>query len=108
MIVPALTAWPAPVFIPSRCPTLSRPLRELPAPFLCAIGYSSVGVGGVPAGVVFFALAVAGLRELAAGRPPVDRSPLAGRSAAGCSAARSPVARMAPIRSSERGRGCLV
>src|SRR5438445_5666758 len=41
-MVPALTAWPAPVFIPSRWPTLSRPLRELPAPFLCAIAYSLV------------------------------------------------------------------
>src|SRR5438045_5555125 len=46
-MVPALTAWPAPVFMPSRWPTLSRPLRELPAPFLCAIAYSLVVSFGV-------------------------------------------------------------
>src|SRR6266480_1989463 len=41
-MVPAFTDWPAPVFMPSRWPTLSRPFRELPAPFLCAMSYSWV------------------------------------------------------------------
>src|SRR6516165_3674851 len=37
MISPALTTWPPNRFTPSRCAAESRPLRELEAPFLCAI-----------------------------------------------------------------------
>src|SRR5713226_8221414 len=48
MMVPARTVWPAPVLMPSRWPTLSRPLRELPAPFLCAISFSFFFARGRP------------------------------------------------------------
>src|SRR5581483_5000126 len=37
MIVPARTRCPSPHLTPRRLPPLSRPLRELPMPFLCAI-----------------------------------------------------------------------
>src|SRR6478609_11634635 len=37
MISPALTTWPPNRFTPSRCAAESRPLRELEAPFLCAM-----------------------------------------------------------------------
>src|SRR5262245_8168114 len=37
MIVPALTCWPPKRLTPSRWASESRPLRELEAPFLCAI-----------------------------------------------------------------------
>src|SRR5919106_5071111 len=37
MISPALTIWPPKRLTPSRCAAESRPLRELEAPFLCAI-----------------------------------------------------------------------
>src|SRR6266850_7625223 len=36
-IDPPLTSWPPKRFTPSRCEWLSRPFRELPTPFLCAI-----------------------------------------------------------------------
>src|SRR3990170_969767 len=36
-IVPAFTRWPPKTLTPRRWPLLSRPLRELPCPFLCAI-----------------------------------------------------------------------
>src|SRR5688572_6710592 len=36
-MLPAFTCWPAKRFVPRRWPLLSRPLRELPCPFLCAI-----------------------------------------------------------------------
>src|SRR6266487_4977118 len=36
-ISPALTVWPPKRFTPSRWALESRPLRELDAPFLCAI-----------------------------------------------------------------------
>src|SRR3954468_6430952 len=36
-IVPARTYCPSERFTPSRFDSLSRPLRELPTPFLCAI-----------------------------------------------------------------------
>src|SRR3954451_21706333 len=36
-IVPDRTYWPSDRFTPSRFDSLSRPLRELPTPFLCAI-----------------------------------------------------------------------
>src|SRR5207237_73983 len=77
-MVPALTSCPAPVFIPSRWPTLSRPLRELPAPFLCAMPYSCV---------VVFASAATLRRPRRA--PATDRSPALGRAAG---AGRSPAA----------------
>src|SRR5215468_1975242 len=37
MISPALTSWPPKRFTPSRWASESRPLRELEAPFLCAM-----------------------------------------------------------------------
>ena len=37
MISPALTTWPPNRLTPSRCELESRPLRELEAPFLCAM-----------------------------------------------------------------------
>src|SRR6266568_1509290 len=40
-ISPALTAWPPKRFTPSRWAFESRPLRELDAPFLCAMSNSS-------------------------------------------------------------------
>src|SRR5512143_3871434 len=43
-MLPPVTAWPGKAFIPRRRPTLSRPLRELPTPFLCAM-VSSVRAG---------------------------------------------------------------
>ena len=36
-----MTCWPPYILTPRRCPLLSRPLRVLPCPFLCAIGGSS-------------------------------------------------------------------
>jgi hypothetical protein len=36
-MLPAFTCWPAKRFVPRRWPLLSRPLRELPCPFLWAI-----------------------------------------------------------------------
>src|SRR5512136_144924 len=44
-MLPPVTAWPENAFIPRRRPALSRPLRELPTPFLCAM-ISSVRGGG--------------------------------------------------------------
>src|SRR5947209_12286854 len=40
-ISPALTCWPPNRFTPSRCAAESRPLRELEAPFLCAMSVAS-------------------------------------------------------------------
>src|SRR5690606_2756025 len=37
MISPPVTVWPANTFTPRRLALLSRPLREEPRPFLCAI-----------------------------------------------------------------------
>src|SRR5215471_13551394 len=37
MIVPPLTRLPSCAFTPRRCELESRPFRELPCPFLCAI-----------------------------------------------------------------------
>src|SRR4051812_39535656 len=37
MIIPAFTSWPANIFTPSIFGLESRPLREEPRPFLCAI-----------------------------------------------------------------------
>src|SRR5919204_5503583 len=36
-IIPARTVWPSKIFTPSRFASESRPLREEPMPFLCAI-----------------------------------------------------------------------
>src|SRR5262245_22722942 len=36
-MLPALACWPPYILTPRRCPWLSRPLRLLPCPFLCAI-----------------------------------------------------------------------
>src|SRR5271169_5858767 len=36
-IFPAFAVWPPYTFTPRRCPLLSRPLRVLPCPFLCAM-----------------------------------------------------------------------
>src|SRR5689334_186863 len=43
MMLPALTAWPPNSFTPRRLPALSRPLREEPPAFLCAICRSPSG-----------------------------------------------------------------
>src|SRR4051794_21182165 len=40
MIVPPVTRLPSCAFTPRRCELESRPLRELPCPFLCAIAES--------------------------------------------------------------------
>ena len=40
MIVPERIVWPSPHFTPSILGLLSRPLREEPTPFLCAISFS--------------------------------------------------------------------
>src|SRR5262249_27823131 len=45
MMVPPLTRLPSCALTPSRCEFESRPLRELPCPFLCAIAESCVGSG---------------------------------------------------------------
>src|SRR3989339_1073302 len=37
MMPPALMLWPPKTFIPNRWALLSRPLRDVPPPFLCAI-----------------------------------------------------------------------
>src|SRR6266404_7679628 len=37
IMLPAVTSSPPNAFTPSRLLTLSRPLRELPCPFLCAM-----------------------------------------------------------------------
>src|SRR5262245_46188713 len=41
-IIPALTVWPSKILTPSILGFESRPLREDPRPFLCAIYVSSV------------------------------------------------------------------
>src|SRR5271154_1628002 len=41
MMLPALTVSPPNRFTPSRLLTLSRPFRELPCPFLCAMTKAS-------------------------------------------------------------------
>src|SRR6266542_3194624 len=51
MIAPAVTVWPAKTFTPSRCALESRPLREDPPPFLCAIFVSFVGRFGLGGGL---------------------------------------------------------
>src|SRR5271168_2857027 len=38
MTLPAVMTWPPKSFTPSRWPALSRPLREEPPAFLCAMG----------------------------------------------------------------------
>src|SRR3954452_23665198 len=43
MMLPALTAWPPKSFTPRRLPALSRPLRDEPPAFLCAIVLSPSG-----------------------------------------------------------------
>src|SRR5262245_57354872 len=40
-MLPALASWPANIFTPRRWPWLSRPLRLLPCPFLCAMARRS-------------------------------------------------------------------
>src|SRR2546423_92322 len=46
MISPPDTAWPAKPFTPSRLEYESRPLREEPRPFLCAIVVLRLGLAG--------------------------------------------------------------
>src|SRR5262249_47237138 len=41
MIIPALTCWPAPALTPRYLGLESRPFRDEPMPFLCAISYSA-------------------------------------------------------------------
>src|SRR6478609_3891603 len=44
MISPPVTAWPAKTFTPRRLALESRPLREEPRPFLCAISRGSLAL----------------------------------------------------------------
>ena len=44
MMEPPETSWPPNDFTPSRCALESRPLRELPKPFLCAISQIRFGL----------------------------------------------------------------
>src|SRR5439155_8258523 len=66
-ISPALTTWPPNRFTPRRLALESRPLRELDAPFLCAMAgrvLSERDAGDLDAGqllAVTLALVVAGL-----------------------------------------------
>src|SRR5262245_35881219 len=66
-ISPALTSWPPKRFTPRRWAAESRPLRELDAPFLCAISdplLTRVDAGHLDLGqrlAVTLALVVAGL-----------------------------------------------
>src|SRR5437763_1048062 len=46
MISPPVTVWPANTFTPSRLECESRPLREEPRPFLCAITFLRLGLAG--------------------------------------------------------------
>src|SRR5205823_1508938 len=46
MISPPVTVWPANTFTPRRLECESRPLREEPRPFLCAIAFLRLGLGG--------------------------------------------------------------
>src|SRR3989338_7793302 len=39
-MLPATTCSPPKRFMPSRCEWLSRPLRDVPCPFLCAMKFS--------------------------------------------------------------------
>src|SRR5918912_2361227 len=43
MMAPAWTGWPAKPLPPSRLAAESRPLRDEPRPFLCAIARTSLG-----------------------------------------------------------------
>src|SRR5277367_6623689 len=43
MMLPATTLWPPDFLIPRRRPSVSRPLREEPPAFLCAIALSPSG-----------------------------------------------------------------
>src|SRR6186997_1598986 len=47
MIIPAFTSWPANIFTPSIFGLESRPLREEPSPFLCAICVRLLRRGGL-------------------------------------------------------------
>src|SRR5271167_4796860 len=44
MMLPGMTIWPPNFLTPSRRPALSRPLRDEPPAFLCAICCSSLGL----------------------------------------------------------------
>src|ERR1700694_4357206 len=59
MMLPPRTCSPPKRFTPSRWEFESRPLRELPPPFLCAIDYScfALGAGFFVAGLAVFAFA---------------------------------------------------
>src|SRR5450756_1332018 len=73
MMVPPLTCSPPKRFTPRRWALLSRPLRELPPPFLCAIAYPLSALAGFSAVVGLtstsagFASALAGLSATALG-----------------------------------------
>src|ERR1700761_4984811 len=49
MISPPVTVWPPNTFTPRRWALESRPLREEPSPFLCAIAGLRVGCCGLGA-----------------------------------------------------------
>src|SRR4029077_11610232 len=75
MILPASTSWPPYFLTPRRRPALSRPLRELPPAFLCAMAVAPY---------FFFLAPDLALPDLA---PPDLPSPLAGflaRASLGC------------------------
>src|SRR6201997_238555 len=49
MMLPGMTIWPPNFLTPSRRPALSRPLRDDPPAFLCAICLSCLGLRTVRA-----------------------------------------------------------
>src|SRR5687768_9491746 len=84
MMLPARAAWPPNNLTPRRLLSLSRPLRELPPAFLCAIvNYFALGVLGLAgflaaplAGAAFFVDAA--LAGFAAGAAFFDLGALSG------------------------------
>src|SRR6185312_8632765 len=59
-MLPAGTTWPPKRFTPRRWPAESRPLRELPPAFLCAMaGYSSFFLFAAFLAAGFFAVVLA-------------------------------------------------
>src|SRR5438309_7051212 len=66
MIIPAFTVWPSNNFTPRRFAFESRPLREEPRPFLCAIYVPFFFAAGLRVGAFFAAGFFAGAFGFAA------------------------------------------
>src|SRR5258708_39614033 len=76
MISPPVTVSPANTLTPRRFAFESRPLREEPRPFLCAIAVLRLGLrGGGVAGGLGRWLLLSGRRLLLGGRPLLCGSP---------------------------------